>query len=39
MEGYIKKRQKKKKKKKKKNRILLKIYGMDFWFSQNYEII
>ena len=31
MEGYIKK--------KKKNRILLKIYGMDFWFSQNYEII
>ena len=34
MEGYIKKRQKKKKKK-----ILLKIYGMDFWFSQNYEII
>ena len=30
MEGYIKK---------KKNRLLLKIYGMDFWFSQNYEII
>ena len=38
MEGYIKKRQKQKKKKK-KNWILLKIYGMDFWFSQNYEII